>query len=96
MSAPLKKFQPMMAPTMAWDAYTGGQRHDEGPGEGIDRAELAQGLRSAGAADDGSQHDEYRAAAGGRPEANHAASDGRAEDIGGVVGSQRPPQEKAA
>ena len=62
----------------------------EGPGESIQCSQLPQAMSGAGATEDGAEDDEDTAYDCRRREADHAAADRRAKDIGSVVGAQRP------
>jgi hypothetical protein len=72
------------------------QRHREGARQRVDGAELAQPVGGAGAAHDGAEQDEDAGQQGGGAEADHPRGHGGAEDVRGVVGSEREAQEQAA
>ena len=68
----------------------------ERPGQGVHLTQALQRVGGAGAAEDGAEQDEDAAHHGRGGETYHAAADGRAEHVGGVVGAKRPAEKQAA
>ena len=67
------------------DGQGRGEGGHEGPGQGIEGAQFAQAMGRARSAEDRAQDDENATDQGRRREADHAAADGGAKDVGGVV-----------
>jgi hypothetical protein len=72
------------------------QRDHESAGYGVDRPQFSERERRTGAADHRSKDNERAADDRGGAESHHARAHGGTENVGGIVGPERPAEKQPA